>query len=179
MLEEVGWRRKSRDALREAWRAGPHPALAAVALTQVGREDATSIYERAAALAAERPEQVESAILAGRAAIDAGLWGKARKALQPALDLGIADRRVHLLLAELAERESEGEAGAAAARRHYRDAAEAPGEPAWRCASCGTAHAAWSASCDACGATLSLGWTVAAPRAGAAPAGPTLPVVAG
>lgn len=179
VLEEVGWRRKSRDALREAWRAGPHPALAAVALEAVGREDATAIYERAAALAAERPEHVESALLAGRAAVDAGLWGKARKAVQPALDLGIADRRVHLLLADLAERETEGEAGAAAARRHYRDAAEAPGEPAWRCASCGTAHADWSAACAACGATLSLGWTVAAARAAAAPAGAGLPVVAG
>jgi HemY protein len=175
-LEAASWRRRSRNVMREGWRANPHPAIAAVALTHVGSDTPESVLGRAHALAADRPEHLESRVMVARAALDAEKWKDARLQLDAAVADGSADRRIHLLRAELAERQGgNDETAREAARAAYREAGEAPGEPAWRCSSCATVHKEWTPVCDACGATLSLGWSVT-PRAASVAA--PLPAVA-
>jgi HemY protein len=165
-LEATGSRRRSRNVMREGWRAGPHPAIAAVALTAVGADTPLTILERAHALAADRAEHLESRVMVARAALDAEKWKDARLQLEAAVADGSADRRIHLLRAELFERQG---GNADAARAAYREAGEAPNEPVWLCSACGTVHKEWTPVCDACGAALSLVWSVA-PRAVPVPA---------
>jgi HemY protein len=172
ILEATSWRRRSRDAMREGWRAGPHPAIAAVALAMVGPDTPETVLDRAQRLAAERPDHLESRVLVARAALDAGKWKAAQLQLDAAVADGTADRRIHLMRAELAERHGNDPD---AARQAYRDAGEAPGEPVWRCTACGALHKEWTAVCDACGTPLSLVWTVP-PRAATALGGPAVPV---
>lgn len=186
-LEAAGWRRRSRNVMREGWRANPHPAIAAVALTPVGSDTPDDVLARARALAADRPEHLESRVMVARAALDAEKWREARLRLEAAVADGSADRRIHLLRAELAERQDgNAEAAREAARTAYREAGEAPGEPAWRCSSCATVHKEWTPVCDACGAALSLAWSTtprspalaaALPDAPARPSSANLPVV--
>jgi HemY protein len=193
ILEATNWRRRSRDVMRQAWRAAPHPAIAAVALVPVGADTPGSVLDRAQALAADRPEHLESRVLVARAALDAGKLKAAQLQLDAAVADGTADRRIHLMRAELFERQEPPNPDAA--RQAYRDAGEAPGEPVWRCTACGALHKEWTAVCDACGTPLSLTWTVpprlasalsaplAAPPVAVAPAATAvtagLPVVSG
>ena len=161
-LESAGWRRRSRNVMREGWRANPHPAIAAAALAPVGSDTPEDVLTRARALAGDRPEHLESRVMVARAALDAEKWREARLQLDAAVADGSADRRIHLLRAELAERQDgNAEAGREAARAAYREAGEAPGEPAWRCSSCATVHKEWTPVCDACGSALSLAWSTA------------------
>jgi HemY protein len=168
ILEAMNWRRRSRDVMRQGWRAGPHPAIAAVALLPVGPDTPETVLDRAQRLAEDRPSHLESRVMVARAALDAGKWKAAKLQLDAAVADGSADRRIHLMRAELAERHLQD---ADAARAAWREAGEAPGEPLWRCTACGTLHKEWTAVCDACGTPLSLIWTVS-PRATSAIAPP-------
>lgn len=161
-----GWRRRGRRVLRDAWRANPHPLIAAVALTPIGREGPRHVLDRVRNLMGERAEHTESRVMLARAALDAEDWAEARRQLGAAIASGSADRRVHLLRAELAERDGSDRE---AARAAYREAGEAPGEPAWRCSRCAAVHKEWAPVCDSCGATLSFDWS-ATPRASRTPA---------
>ncbi|MCC7281430.1 MAG: hypothetical protein IT556_03530 [Acetobacteraceae bacterium] len=173
-LEAAGWRRRARKALRKGWQANPHPALAAVVLAPAGASAPDAVLGQARVLATDRPDHLESRVLLARAALDAGDWREARLQLDAALAAGGADRRIHLLRAELAEHQ---DGGADAARAAYRDAGDAPGEPAWRCSACAATHKEWTPLCGACGAALSLVWTTMPARAALA-APPTAPPAA-
>lgn len=188
-LEAGGWRRRARKTMRAGWQANPHPAIAAVALMPVGRETHADVLARVQGLVAERPAQLESRILVARAALEAGAWDEARRQLDAAVADGIADRRIHLLRAELAESQGgDSEPARTAARNAWREAGEAQGEPGWRCRNCAAVYKDWAPVCEACRAGLSLVWSVPprvahahadAASAGAAGDPANLPVVAG
>ena len=111
-----------------------------------------------------------------------GLTGRARGVLEALAQSGRADRRAFLLLSELEEAEKGDTPDARSARAQWlRDAANAAPEPRWRCANCGTEHAAWGPVCSACGTVGQIAWT-ATPRAAMPVAGtatPAAPAAAG
>jgi HemY protein len=95
-----------------------------------------------------------------RAAIDAGLTGRARSELDALVAARSADRRAFLMLAELEEVEHGDTADARAAQAKWlRAAANAMGAPRWRCGACGVDHASWKAECAACGAVGRIAWS--------------------
>lgn len=182
-LLQGGWWRRARNAMRAGWQANPHPAIAAIALTPEARETPADVLNRARTLASERPDVLESRLLVARAALDAENFDEARHQLEAAVADGRADRRIHLLRAELAERQGgDAEVVRAATQNAWRDAGEAPPEPVWRCGHCAALHKEWAPVCDACGTGLSLEWSVP-PRVTSAPPealpSTNLPVVAG
>jgi HemY protein len=158
-----GEMRRFRRTLREAWQAGPHPALANVALQRQPGEDARAVAARVAELAQVAPGAA-SHLLRARAEMNASQWSEARRQVATAREAGARTRSVHLLLAELAEAEPANDEAARAkardaVREHLRDAAMAPPDAAWRCRVCGSAHEIWVPVCDACGTALSLEWS--------------------
>jgi HemY protein len=172
-----GEMRRANRTLREAWRLGPHPALAAVALRPRPGEDSRAVAARVAELAIEAPGAA-SHMLRARAYLDARQWPEARQQIAAARESGAASRAVHLMLADLVEAEPAMDDAARAtqreqAREHLRDAAMAAPDPAWRCRVCGTSYETWVPVCDACGTALSLDWTT-----GAAPVMPSPPALA-
>lgn len=169
--------RRANRTLREAWRQGPHPALAAVALQPRPGEDSRAVAARVAELAIEAPGAA-SHLLRARAYLDARQWPEARQQIEAAREAGAASRSVHLMLADLVEAEPAMDDAARAtqreqARAHLRDAAMAAPDPAWRCRVCGASYETWVPVCDACGTALSLDWTT-----GAAPVVHTPPALA-
>lgn len=157
-LKDSGSPRRARTVLEQAWAAQPHPDLARDYLADDA--DALARMKSAEVLVKASPRHAESRLLVGRAALEAGLTGRARQELDALVTSGQADRRAFLAMSDLEEAEhGETPEGRAAQARWLRQAATAAPEPRWRCASCGTDHAQWTPVCPKCQAVGTINWT--------------------
>lgn len=154
-LRRAGKEKRAQVILRHAWSLAPHPDIAASALRPL-----TDQLERARAaqrLTGANPEHPESRLLLARTALEAGLTGEARHQAEAAQAMGLNQRRLFLLLAEIEEAEHrDPQAGRTALRR----AADADTDPLWRCDSCHSAHAVWRGACATCSTPGGLRWAV-------------------
>ncbi len=165
----AGQKRKAAKVLERAWAAGPHPELAALYLEtqniapQAGGEstgkDGIERLKRLSHLTGKRPDHPESHLVLARAALEARLWGEARRHIKAAAGPdgleGAPSDSVCRLMAELEEQEN---GDTALGREWLTRSAGAPKDPAWVCASCGAVSAVWSARCGACESFDSLAW---------------------
>jgi len=157
-LRENGNPRRARGVLEDAWSKAPHPALAEPYLAD--EADPLMRVKAVETLIRRNPEHPESRLLLARAALDAGLTGRARTALEALQREGQADRRAYLMLAELEEAEhGDTPETRAAQARWLREAATAPAEPRWRCGHCGAEQASWKPVCTACDRVGQVAWT--------------------
>lgn len=156
-LKEGGSPRRAKAVLEQAWTAQPHPDLALDYLHD--DVDALARMKSAEMLVKGSPRHAESRLLVGRAALEAGLTGRARQELDALVASGHADRRAFLALSDLEEAEhGETPEGRAAQARWLRQAATAAPEPRWRCASCGTDQEQWAPVCPKCQAVGTINW---------------------
>jgi HemY protein len=158
MLAERGQARRARRALETAWRAARHPDVAAAYRAVHAEEPALQRMKRIERLAALAPEHVESRIALAAAALDARLWGEARRHLGATLTEGEerAPPRICRLMAEIEEAEHEDHA-AARAWLARASAAVVP-DAAWVCEACGGESAHWTALCGHCRGFATLAW---------------------
>ncbi len=158
ILAVRGQKRRARRALETAWRAAPHPAIAEAYGELFAEEPPLQRMKRVARLAALNPDHVESRIALAAAALQARLWGEARRHLAPALGGSgeTAAPRICRLMAEI----EESEHGDLAQARLWlsRAASAATPDPAWVCDACGTECAEWGAVCDTCHNFATLAW---------------------
>jgi HemY protein len=168
LLRVSGRARRAAKVIETGWRASPHPDLAAAWTALVPDETALARFKRVDRLAAARPEHVESHLAQAQAALEARLWGEARRHLETAgAKPGTGadpSPRVCRLMAALEEAEH-GD-GTAARAWLARATATSALDPSWVCATCGAAHAAWMPVCTACRSFNTLDWRT--PSAGAA-----------
>lgn len=156
-LRAAGRENRAAQVIREAWRDGPQPDLAAFSLDPIA--DPMARMREAGRIAGVLPDHPESHLLLARTALQAGLTGEARRHLGAARATGLNQRRVWLLLADLEAAEGgETEAGQAAQREALRHAASADPDPAWRCDACGAEHGGWVAVCPACHTAGRVRW---------------------
>jgi HemY protein len=145
---------RAAKAVDRAWRTAPHPDLVLVyGAIHEGEPPLTRVksFER---LAAQNPTARESHLVVAEAALDAQLWGEARRHLKDALASG-ATQRVCLLMARLEEAEH-GELGPV---REWLDrAVGAIPDPRYVCSSCGRESLDWRSLCPHCGAFDALFW---------------------
>ena len=125
-LAEGGELRKASRVIRTAWKGDPHPDLATAYIHLRFGDTARERLSRAQELAAERPDNPESALAVARTALDAREFKIAREALAPLLDR--PTRRVALLMAEI-ERAEHGDEGSA--RAWMARALSAARDPVW------------------------------------------------
>jgi HemY protein len=104
LLIAEGNLRKAAGVIEQAWRHNPDPELAEVYYLTRKSEDALQKVEAAKRLAKSNPNHAESRINVASAALEARLWGEARKSLEP-LTGEDASPRVCRLMAELEESE--------------------------------------------------------------------------
>ena len=159
--------RRAKTTLQAAWKATPHPDLAEAYLFDEG--DALARVKAAEALTQENRGHPESRLVLGRAALAAGLTGRARAELEGLVNSGAADRRAFLAMVDMDAVElGESAAGRAAEAKWLRAAAAAPPEPRWQCLNCGTVHARWEPLCEACSTPGRIEWTGGVPSKGGA-----------
>jgi len=130
MLARKGDIRRAAKVIESGWKVMPHPDLAAVYLDLRPGDSATDRLGRAQTLSKLAPDDRESRLLLGRAAIDAKDFTLARTTMAP-LVADSAPRptaRVCLLMADLEETEN-GPTGRM--REWLARAARAPRDPAW------------------------------------------------
>jgi HemY protein len=183
--------------VERAWRTLPHPELAqAYEAIHAGEAPLARIksFER---LAAENPSARESHLILAEAALEARLWGEARRHLEQALlaavpppmanpptapksssqpltvvhddHLAGPTPRLCLMMARL----EEAEHGSGAGMREWLDrAVTAMPDPRYVCASCGGESLEWRSLCPHCGNFDRLVWRTPAwvGRAGTVPA---------
>jgi HemY protein len=185
-------------AIERAWRTIPHPDLAHVYGAIHGGTpplDRLKSFER---LAAQNPDARETHLAVAEAALDAQLWGEARRHLEQALSEPVppfiarlpnpapfavppaADEnpslagptpRLCLMMARL----EEAEPGVSPGSREWLDrAVTAMPDPRYICATCGGESLEWRSLCPHCGSFDALAWRTPAWAA----AGSTLPILA-
>ena len=149
-LRRAGHDAKAAEVVTAAWRAAPHPDLAAFLLE--GAADARARLGVAVTLSNLHAEHVETQYLLARLSLAAGERGEARFHAERAQALAPPTRRVFLLLADIMASEGGDPAPL------LREAVAAPADPGWRCGQCGTGHAQWHLTCPACRATARVSW---------------------
>jgi HemY protein len=147
-----GAARRAMKILASAWRAAPHPDLAAAYHSLFPDETPVQRVKRVERLAAVNVEHLESRLALAKAALTARLWGEARRRLP----VDEPSPRVCRLMADI----EEGEHGDhAAARAWLARAVDTPfADPAYVCDICGAATPEWVAICPHCRAFASLSW---------------------
>lgn len=161
-LREAGREGRAEEVLRRAWAANPHPDIAAAYLASA--EGAEARLRAAERLVKANPDHVESQLLLGRLALEAGRPEEARRHAEAAHAAGLEQRRLYVLLADIAEAEGNSEAAQLAQRDALRHAAVADPDPTWRCQACGTDQTAWHPTCPTCHTPGRIAWM--APAAG-------------
>ena len=156
-LRAAGRDAKALEVIRQAWRDGPQPDLAAFALEPIA--DPMARVREAGRIAAAQPAHAESHLLLARESLAAGLTGEARRHLEAARAAGLNQRRLWLLQADLEAAEGgDSEAGQQAQHAALRHAAAAEPDPAWRCEACGAEHAHWLPLCPTCHTAGRVRW---------------------
>lgn len=154
LLAERDRKRKAEKLLIEAWRREPHPEIGEAWLALDPEAAPLDQVKRVANLVQGREAHRESRLLQARAALNAALWGEARRYLAPLLEENPPEQRVCYLMAQL----EEAEKGEAAGKEWLRRAVTAVPEPAWLCETCGAISQKWTPHCGACDSFDSLSW---------------------
>jgi HemY protein len=146
--------RRAMKTLERTWALAPHPDLATLYLKAADESDPLKRIAIVRKLAEQKPDDLESQLVLAQAALDASLWGEARRYLETA---GGANPpvRVCRLMADIEER---AHADQAKIHEWLAKAAIAPSDKAWRCSACGAHHETWRSVCEGCGAFGTLHW---------------------
>jgi HemY protein len=120
--------------------------------------DRTARLKAAQALVRDVPENVESHLLLGRVSLQAGLIDDALNHAEAAERNGMRQRRIYMLLADIADAGGQDAAHQDAHREALRRASTAEPDPAWVCEACGITHPAWSPACPNCHAAGTVRW---------------------
>ena len=151
-LRATGKAGKANDVLRRSWAMQPHPDLAKEYMADLDNKQ--DRLRAASGLAQQNANHPESHLLQAQAALDAGMAKEALRHIKAARDAGLNQRRVWVLLADIADHQGHG----SEAQDALRHVATADPDPFWRCAACGTAHARWHPVCDACNTPGEINW---------------------
>jgi HemY protein len=145
---------RAAKAVERAWRTAPHPELARVYSAIYEGESPLARVRAFERLAAQNPAARESHVTLAEVAIEAQLWGEARRHLEAAIAI---DPTARLCL--LSARLEEAEHGDLGAMRGWLDrAVGANPDPRYVCASCGGESLEWRSLCPRCGAFDTLSW---------------------
>ncbi len=155
-----GRHREAAKVIERSWPRTPSAELAALYRDTAPDAKPLEQVKRITKLAVLNAKHRESHLALAESALDAQLWGEARRHLSDLVKLEGEDpprAQVCRLMARLEEAERKD---AVIARRWLERAAVAPPDPTWVCDSCGAVTARWSADCGACGNFDSLTWRV-------------------
>lgn len=148
-----GHRRAMQRTVEKNWARHPHPQLAG--FLRGNGADAVEACRQVEKLCAANEDSPVSRLVIAEAALDASIWGTARRHLTALIGRGGATQAAYRLMGRLERRESGDES---AALQWLTKAAEAPADPAWLCQACGGAHKEWQALCSDCGTFDALHW---------------------
>ena len=144
---------RANHTIERVWARVPHRDLAPLYAADAEPLARVKRLEKLVALA---PQEAESYLAIGDAALTAKLWGEARRHYARAAELSpAAEARAYRGLAEIEKEEHQDFAKAEA---WHMKALAAAQDASWRCGQCDHATAQWEPRCPACGAVDALAW---------------------
>ena len=153
-MVKAGRRRDAQRMLEKTWAEAPHPDLVKSYKASVTSDKPLDLFKALEKLIAGQADHPESRLAMAEAALDAELWGEARRFLKATGDTPPSERACHLMA-----RLEDGESGKAEeARSWLLRAAEAPADPTWVCNHCGAIADDWSIRCQVCDELDGLSW---------------------
>lgn len=146
----------AKSVLLRAWRATPHPDLAAAFAGIEASETPDERFRRFGKIFEIKATQAheETRLLKAELAIAAGAFEEARDALGDLAET-TPSARACALMAAIEQAQSAGET---IVRGWLSKAAAAPRGPQWVCERCGDVSPVWRHTCPACGAFDTLSW---------------------
>lgn len=151
----LGKKRQVSAVISQTWRLSPHPDLLALFKRQITDQLPAKRVQLTEKLVAINPEDMESYLAIGEAALDAGDYVKAR--LNAKLALGILETsRTCLLIAQIEDAEQHVEK----AEKWRERAGKSHFDPAWTCESCKETVPEWTLHCPKCESFDSIHWRV-------------------
>ncbi|MEX0283343.1 MAG: heme biosynthesis protein HemY [Paracoccaceae bacterium] len=173
---KMGKAKNATRVITKAWKAQPHPELAAAFAEIVPDESPADRVKRFEQLIKLHPENPEAKLVQAELLIVAEQFPEAHRVLSGLVDNN-PDARVLTLMAA-AER-GKG-ASDAVIQGWLTRALGAPRGPQWTCSNCNHAHATWQPVCNQCEAFDTLSWeTPPAPEVTPATGTHILPLVTG
>lgn len=164
LLVETHRLKEAARVMERAWAVQPHPELVTLYKRARPISDPIEALKTLNKLVEGWRAHEESRLTLAEAALDAKLWGEARRymtELMASQEGQPPSERVCWLMARLEESEH---GDAKKVREWLLRAGDAAPEPVWVCDSCGAVAERWSARCGACNSHDSLRWG-APPRA--------------
>lgn len=157
-----GKNRKAASIIEKIWPKAPHADLVSLYVRAKGADDRLSRVKAVERLAGFNAGHDESLVARAVAALDADLWGEARKHLDKLVsDAAEAGRNLSstlcLLMARLEESEHKD---MEKAHTWLMRAAGADSDPAWVCSNCGNTVSDWTAVCGSCDAFDGFDWRI-------------------
>lgn len=153
-LIDGGRQGRAATVIERAWSHAPHPDLAEAYWQAKGANDALERVKAAQRLAKSNPGHLESQLTLAETALEARLWGEARRHLKAAAG-DAPSARVCRLMAELEDSEH---GDAEAAHAWLVRASMADPDPAWVCGDCGNSVAEWTIVCGNCDGFAGFTW---------------------
>ncbi len=156
-LYELGDQKKAAKIIEGAWKINEHPDLVR-AWQRIAPEDAKheplKMLSWAERLLKNRKESIEARLAVGVAALDAEVYGEARRYLEEVAKIHPGER-VFLALSELEQRQF-GDHDKA--NLWMQKAVEVNKEKEWTCRHCNTHSVKWSPICSNCGSFNTIAW---------------------
>lgn len=157
-LYELGDQKKAAKIIEKAWKTNEHPDLVRawqrIAPEEVKAGDPLKRLSWAEQLLKNRKESIEAKLAVGVSALDAGVFGEARRYLEEVAKIHPGER-VFLALSELEQRQFNDSDKASA---WMQKAVEVDKEKEWTCGHCNTHSVKWSPICSNCGSFNTIEW---------------------
>lgn len=152
---KMGHIRAAGKAAEKFLRLYAHPEIVALYRQTHHQENALHFYQRLSKVLRSHENEPAALRALAATAMDADLWGEARRLLQDVLQRNQASIGDYQLLAKIERRETGNEAAAAA---WLAQSVTAHADATWVCTACGTSHLTWQSSCTACGQFATVAW---------------------
>jgi HemY protein len=146
--------RRAIRVLEDAWRRQPSSEIAEAYRTLNASDDVLAQVKRMERLLEVAPDHVESHVALGVAALEAKLWGEARKHLTVAAEMAPTARLCRLM----ADLEEATDGDQINVQEWLTKAVAAEPENGWVCGRCGAAACLWTARCGNCEIFNTLEW---------------------
>ncbi len=149
-------KKSAEKAIASVWTHAPNNELAETLEELYPLESSSEAYRRLKKIAGQSPDFPESAHLLAKAAINAGHWPEAHRALENLVNNKKATKTTYHLLALLEEKQKKDRAAADKLRER---AEKATPDSHWRCSACQSPADHYKPICPKCGEFDQIKWT--------------------
>ena len=153
LLLKSGKKRRSQRVLEQSWMTSKHPDTIEQLIAVTANDEPVDRYRVAKKIISQNLD-ADTALILARYALEAKLWGEARKHIE----LTLRERSSVAACEMMAAIEDEEQSVSDAAREWQGKMLTATADKAWVCSNCHANSDSWSPTCQSCGEFDQIDW---------------------